>query len=316
MAHSSKNRSNKKSLSPLPARLDDNRLKLLYSTMLRARMMAERLKKLEPQITRGSLPEAGHEAIAAGMLIDLRAQDCIAPAIHAASSRLICGEPLKLVIADLLGCKRPQPSSRTAPHPPDRVVSSNLTPSAQLHIALGAAWAFKAQSVDRVAVSLCREESMPADVWHAAVNFSIAHKLAVIHVIQSPSSEPRLPADDSRLPVLALDGDDVIAVYRVGQEAIRRARQGRGPVLLHCQTGIGARFVGDHLGSGRQPAPDPISRMETYLQQKALWSEKWKLGLAARFACELVRAVESAEKLRLRLLPADDSPDSLLAGAG
>ena len=38
------------------------------------------------------------------------------------------------------------------------------------------------------------------------------------------------------IPGIAVDGNDVIAVYEAAGEAVRRARAGEGPTLLECRT--------------------------------------------------------------------------------
>ena len=38
------------------------------------------------------------------------------------------------------------------------------------------------------------------------------------------------------MPGVAVDGQDVFAVYEAAGEAVRRARAGQGPTLLECQT--------------------------------------------------------------------------------
>jgi 2-oxoisovalerate dehydrogenase E1 component len=38
------------------------------------------------------------------------------------------------------------------------------------------------------------------------------------------------------LPGVEVDGNDVLAVYRAAEEAVRRARSGAGPTLLECKT--------------------------------------------------------------------------------
>jgi TPP-dependent pyruvate/acetoin dehydrogenase alpha subunit len=41
---------------------------------------------------------------------------------------------------------------------------------------------------------------------------------------------------ESGMPVIPVDANDAIAIYRVAQESIRHARQGGGPTLIRCQS--------------------------------------------------------------------------------
>jgi len=60
-----------------------------------------------------------------------------------------------------------------------------------------------------------------------------------------------------RLPILAVDGEDAVAVYRVMQESVIRARYGGGPAVLWTVT----TPPGTALTRGRQP----LARLERYL---------------------------------------------------
>jgi TPP-dependent pyruvate/acetoin dehydrogenase alpha subunit len=52
-----------------------------------------------------------------------------------------------------------------------------------------------------------------------------------------------------------VDGNDVVAVYRVASEAIAHARKGHGPTLIDCRLSIPA---------------DPLQNMRNYLIGKGL----------------------------------------------
>ena len=57
------------------------------------------------------------------------------------------------------------------------------------------------------------------------------------------------------LPLIAVDGNDVVAVYRVASEAIAHARKGHGPTLIDCRRSIPG---------------DPLKSMKKYLLDKGL----------------------------------------------
>ncbi len=71
----------------------------------------------------------------------------------------------------------------------------------------------------------------------------------------------RKPQRD-RLTRFTVDGNDVVAVYRVACESLERVRDGGGPVLVEGKT---YRPVGQALlGTER----DPLAHMERYLKAK------------------------------------------------
>jgi pyruvate dehydrogenase E1 component alpha subunit len=97
------------------------------------------------------------------------------------------------------------------------------------------------------------------------------------------ASQPSRSEAKSGIPVIPVDGNDVVAVYRVSTEAITHARKGNGPTLIDCIF-------------EPSEARDPLLQMETYLTRKGLFSEVWKHQVAAAFKRELDDAVEAAAR--------------------
>jgi pyruvate dehydrogenase E1 component alpha subunit len=105
------------------------------------------------------------------------------------------------------------------------------------------------------------------------------------------------------IPGITVDGNDVVAVYRVAQEAIARARRGQGPTLIEAKT---YRWYGhseidpakyrDPAEVERWKAKDPIAGMEKYLIAKGLFSAAWKQEIVDGFNEELDAAIAIAEK--------------------
>jgi len=76
------------------------------------------------------------------------------------------------------------------------------------------------------------------------------------------------------VPVITVDGNDVLAVYRVAGESIFRARQRRGPTLIECVVQAPATSTPEDC---RQPGiVDPILTMETYLTEKGILTASLK----------------------------------------
>lgn len=63
-----------------------------------------------------------------------------------------------------------------------------------------------------------------------------------------------------------VDGHDAIAVFRVVSESVRRARNGRGPAVIHAH-GATAPLSSNSHG-------DPLARFQAYLNAKGLSTEK------------------------------------------
>lgn len=305
----------------IPLRFDTDKIKQLYSTMLGCRMAAERGHLLMKQ---DKLPgdlgvTAGPEASEVGALIDLWADDCVALGRRDLTARFIRAIPLKTIFADLYarragareGLGRP-PRAGIAP---ETMIAPGFPLCAQLNLVTGVAWSLKRHGKPNVAVAFSGDDSASLASWRDAVTFSAVHKLPIVHIVYGHDGdgsirgsldlgdEPgRARLRQPSLPAFTVDGNDVIAVYRVAQEAIRRARQGYGPALIECQSSRG-RSAPDadplNLGLGAMEPPqsaDPVARMEAYLQRKGFWSEKWKRKLVEDFTRKLDQAVDFAEK--------------------
>jgi pyruvate dehydrogenase E1 component alpha subunit len=78
-------------------------------------------------------------------------------------------------------------------------------------------------------------------------------------------------------------------VFRVAQEAIRRAREGHGPAVIECLT---ARSSAQDE-SAQYLAQDPISFMEQYLRRRGLWSDEWSQSIVDEFRRQMEEAAAS-----------------------
>ncbi|HEX4605569.1 MAG TPA: thiamine pyrophosphate-dependent enzyme, partial [Candidatus Angelobacter sp.] len=109
------------------------------------------------------------------------------------------------------------------------------------------------------------------------------------HILPIPSDSHGVGS--GYYPKITVDGCDVVAVFRVAQEAVRRARQGHGPALIECMTARENALVG---GAARYIAKDALKFMEQYLRKKKLWSADWRRRIATAFAKELEAAFTQA----------------------
>jgi hypothetical protein len=96
-------------------------------------------------------------------------------------------------------------------------------------------------------------------------------RLPVVYVTRTLESRGARSASELQaggIPRIAVDGSDVVAIYRVCQEALRRAREGTGPTVVDCH------FMG---------STDPVAFMESFLNRYGMWSPAWKQQLLSEF---------------------------------
>jgi len=81
------------------------------------------------------------------------------------------------------------------------------------------------------------------------------------------------------VPGIAVDANDAVAIYRVAQESIARARAGGGAALIEC--------VPFAVQGAKVPAGDALLSMEGYLLHRGIATKAWLAGEARRFASNL-----------------------------
>ncbi len=107
------------------------------------------------------------------------------------------------------------------------------------------------------------------------------------------------------IPSVLVDGNDILAVYDVMQQAVERARYGQGPTLIETLTyRIGAHTTADDPTRYRDAAEvaawqakDPIKRFRRFLMERGLLSEEQDQQLIAAVEEEINEAVQAAEAM-------------------
>ena len=286
--------------------IEDTKLKQLYAIMLQCRLLTEHAGGLrnEPRAKALYCASIGQEAIATGCAIDLRPEDTIALAGHGSIPGLVKGVALSNVVAQLY-----MGSSSAA----DSIISSRSNSGEQLQAAIRVALANKQKNNANVVVAFTGAEGTAGSDWHEALKLAARRSLPIIFVVENNpwttvagyqernGTEHPVPKTQIKgLTAITVDGNDVVAVYRVAHESLERVRQGGGPVLIEGKT---YRQDGQALSDIER---DPLTHMERYLRAKKLFTARWKNQLVHRFTRELdtaIRQVEAPAKAT-RYLPA------------
>ena len=128
------------------------------------------------------------------------------------------------------------------------MLGANGIVGAGLPIATGAALAAKLEGSDRVAVAFFGDGASNEGAFHGSLNLASIWKLPAIYVCENnrwasgvpaayalsvPDVAARAVAYD--MPGVTVDGTDVLAVYEVAEQAVRRARTGGGPTLVEAR---------------------------------------------------------------------------------
>jgi TPP-dependent pyruvate/acetoin dehydrogenase alpha subunit len=252
------------------------RLQELYAGMLRAQMLET---KLMPAAERTP------EAVASALLIDLRADDALFST--APSHRFLKGVPLRHLAGKKQTSKLDQldhgfPAQNVLPVIADSAVALNA--------AMGVAIAYQRNSSnDRNSNVVLAFTSDAAACIHAA-RIAEEHRLPILFVYLQKGAKASLSLATRRygIPGMPVDRDDAVAVYRVAQEGIGRARAGGGPTLVECMR---------YAAAPRQSA---LATLERNLKRKGLFTAAWKRGLVAGFRRQFAQASKAARKTAKR----------------
>lgn len=271
-------------------------MKRMYKTLVRIRKFESRAVDLfaEGQIPGFLHSYLGEEAIATGVCANLRKTDFIT-STHRGHGHIIAkGGDTKYMMAELYGrttgyCKGKGGSMHIA----DRdlgILGANGIVGAGQDIAVGAGLAIRYRGTDQVAACFFGDGSTNQGTFHEALNLASVWKLPVIFVCEnnhfgismSQSKHQAIQDIADRaasygFPGIAVDGNDVMAVYEVAKEAVDRARKGQGPTLIECKTWRWrGHFEGDP-GTYKDPKEqeawmdkEPVGRYRTFLEENGV----------------------------------------------
>jgi len=302
--------------------LSKDQLREMYALLLKCRQVDERARLLFRQGKfKGNFYSAvGQEATHVGTLYGCRRSDWIGPSHRDMVAAVVKGVPVRRIIAQLYACvDSPDRGKSTPAHFGDaeyNIIIPSSTIAAQWQLVTGVAFGLKMKGKDDVCFAYCGDGATSTGAWHEAVNFAGVHKLACVYVVQNNLWAESVPlrlqsaakdlADKAAgygMPGVVVDGNDLLAVYRVGQEAIQRARAGEGPTLIEAKT---YRWYGhSEIDPAKYRAKeeveawkkkDPIPRFESYLRERGLFTDDWKKKLEAEIKADIDDAVAFAEK--------------------
>jgi pyruvate dehydrogenase E1 component alpha subunit len=269
---------------------DPNMLHKLYEAMLRSRIVGEHVRQL-PQ-SRRPQPQAslrrGLEATAVGSMIEMRAGDAISSELGL-PAYLHSGLPLGLYFAELHGmCSEYLAFAPEAANSAIHVMPRAQTVAARLNIAAGFALALKKSESPKVVLVHLLDGLSALGYWHEAATLALAERLPMIFVVISEvanassvgKSDARQRAEAYGMPGIAVDGGDAVAMWRVAQESIHRARSGTGPTLIDSQLATAAANSDE----------DPLRRMQHYLEKRRLWKVSWRNDLTQGITREIADA--------------------------
>jgi len=255
----------------------------------------------------------GEEAVPVGVCANLNDDDAVLSTHRSHGHFLAKGGDVKAALAELMGretgCSRGCGGSMHLFDPRITFLGGNGIVGAGIAIALGPAFAAKYRGTQQVSVAFFGDGAANQGTFHESLNLAALWTLPVVFVCENnlyanvtpfalsfPTADIAPRAQGYGIPGVIVDGQDVLGVYEVAGEAVRRARAGAGPTLIEAKT---YRFEG-HCGvsSGHQNPEecaewrkrDPIALFEQKLQSDGVMPAEEQAELREEVLVEIDEA--------------------------
>jgi pyruvate dehydrogenase E1 component alpha subunit len=182
--------------------------------------------------------------------------------------------------------------------------------------ALGCAWAEQMNGSKNVAITYGGDGSTSEGDFHEAINMAGVLKAPVVFFIQNNQwaiSVPRAMQTAATtiaqkaiaygIPGIQVDGNDLFAVIKATQEAVARARDGKGPTLIEAVTfRMSVHTTADDPSKYRRKETeeewgqkDPIERLRKFLVKKKWWTPQREQELQDTVTARIDKAVADFE---------------------
>ncbi len=248
----------------MPAEPD---LASLYRQMCRMRYVEQAVAELwNAGLASGEMHlGTGEEATVAGVLAHLADGDAVSVDYRATPPFVGRGVDVEAILREVLGDPGGLDGGRAGHmhlHSPEHLAAASGIVGAPVPLACGFGLAARLDGRGRVAVAFFGDGAVNEGMVMESLNLAQAWRLPVVFVCKDnrwavttrsrsvTAGGLRRRAEGFAMPVTAVDGTDVVAVWSAARRAVDRARHGRGPTFLIARV---ERLEGHVLG-------DPLER--------------------------------------------------------
>ena len=300
---------------------DPEHVRGLLRQMLRVRRLEEQCVELYSAAKiRGFLHVyIGEEAVAAGVMSALRADDAVVATYREHGHALLRGVAANAIMAEMFGhaegCCRGRGGSMHLFDAATRFYGGNAIVAGGLPLAVGLALADKMSGRDRVTVCFFGEGAIAEGEFHESLNLAALWGLPVLFCCENnlyamgtaldrseSQTDMALKASAYEVSAWAVDGMDVLAVEEAARRAVDAVRAGGGPHFLELRTYrfrahsmFDPELYREKAEVERWMERDPIALLRTALEASGeLSADQWA-ALEREVGAEMAAAVEFAE---------------------
>jgi acetoin:2,6-dichlorophenolindophenol oxidoreductase subunit alpha len=294
----------------------------MYRQMVRIRTFEDNANQLYLSAKMPGLTHmySGQEAVAIGMCEALEKTDKITSTHRGHGHCIAKGAEFKEMFCELLGraegyCRGKGGSMHIADQENGNL-GANAIVGGSAGIATGAALSAKRLGRKDVAVCFFGDGALGQGLLYEVMNMAALWKLPVIYVCENnlygqytkveemAAGQLTARAGAFGIEAFEADGQDVLAVFRLAQTLVSRARKGQGPFFLVLNT---YRYMGHHVGDTNREyyrskeeeaywktKRDPIANFGQWLQKEGLASDEDLAAIDAEVRADAEKAVSYA----------------------
>jgi len=261
----------------------------------------------------------GEEAVAVGVMHNLRPEDQIVATYREHGQALARGVSPGAIMAEMFGkqegTSRGRGGSMHIFDAATNFAGGNAIVGGHLPVTVGLAMAQKMQKQEALSVCFFGDGAVAEGEFHESLNLSALWQLPVLWIcennrygmgtaIERAQSETDIAkkAAAYRMPAEKVDGMDVLAVEEATRRAVEYVRSGQGPYFLECQTYrfrahsmFDAELYRDKSEVEEWKHRDPIRAFVSQLRQRELLDDAALSELERRVDEEVEAAVAFAE---------------------
>lgn len=292
----------------------------LYETMLKIRMVEEKIIELYPEQEMRCPVHLciGEEAIVAGVLANLKREDYVFSNHRGHGHYIANGGSLKKMMAELYGrqtgCSKGKGGSMHLVDVENGFMGSSAIVGGGIPIAVGAAMGSVMQGHKRISVVFFGDGAVDEGTFSESLNFSALKKLPVFFVCENNFYATNSPQSARHsmdniykrgLPFgiqgTRVDGNDALQIFKAAKASVDGIRKHGTPALLECRTYRWKAHVGPNCDfeTGCRPKEEldqwlkkcPIERFARSILKREILSKEDIKGMRERLAKEIDDAV-------------------------
>lgn len=293
----------------LPEGVNIRWLQTCYRHMVLIRLLDKKAVALQRTGQMSTYPSClGQEAVGTGIGMAMQDDDIFVPYYRDQTTQYLRGVKLQQILQLWGGDERGNlfegPASRDLPF--------SIPIATQMSHAAGVAVALKSRGNRQAVVTTCGDGATSRGDFYESLNLAGVWQLPMVTVINNNQWAISVPrslqtgaaslaqkAVAAGIPGVQVDGNDVVAVYRAVQQALSRARSGKGATLIEAVTyRLSDHTTADDATRYRRASEvsqaweyEPVKRLQSYLHVQGQWDPQQEKDLLSQAQEQVDEAV-------------------------